>query len=453
MQRIKSTRRFSLAVLAAMGLLLSACGVGGSPTTPGPADPGTPDAANTSTSAEASETTGGSETEAGSLRATWWGGDSENTALQAVFKAYGEKSGVTVQTEPLAWDGYWDKLATVTASGGAPDLLMQAGSRVPEYANNGALADLGALTALDTSNIDEGLLEFGQVDGKVYGVVAAANAMSIVANEDVLAAAGVTLPDGPYTFEELADTARAVHTALPDVYGIHDFGGDLINFILWIRMDGTQFYADDGSLNATEDDVRAWFQYWEDLRQEGVAPPADVTAESGGQGNMPISPIATGRAALASGWTQDYVAYTEATEADLSINLSPYSAEHPTLWMNAASLWSISASSENKEAAAELINYMISDADAVKTLGLSLGLPPSQFARGELSDEMSPGQQAASDYMDLVGETNTPLNRLWPDSFTPLRTKLDELNEAVAFGQMSVDDAAAAFFAEYEANK
>lgn len=451
MQRIKSTRRTTLAVAAAVGLLLTACGVGGGPTSPAPADPGAPDAASTSAEGTSGPTAGGAGT--GSLRATWWGGDSENTALQAVFKAYAETTGMTIQTEPLAWDGYWDKLATVTASGGSPDLLMQAGSRVPEYANNGALADLGALPTLDTSNIDEGLLEFGQVDGKVYGVVAAANAMSIVANEDVLAAAGVTLPDGPYTFEDLADTARAVHAALPEVYGIHDFGGDLINFILWVRMDGTQFYADDGSLNATEDDVREWLQYWEDLRQEGVAPPADVTAETGGQGNMPISPIAIGDAAFASGWTQDYVAYTEATEADLSINLSPYSAEHPTLWMNAASLWSISESSENKEAAVELINYMISDADAVKTLGLSLGLPPSQFARGELSDEMSPAQKAASDYMDLVGETNTPLNRLWPDSFTPLRTKMGDVNEAVAFGQMSIDDAVTEFFAEYEANK
>lgn len=79
-------------------------------------------------------------------------------------------------------------------------------------------------------------------------------------------------------------------------------------------------------------------------------------------------------------------------------------------------------------------------------MGVSLGMPPSQEARDLLTGELSEEEQAAMDYMDDVAETSTPLNRLWPGGFAELRTLLTDLNESVAFGQMSVSDAVDEFF-------
>ena len=294
--------------------------------------------------------------------------------------------------------------------------------------------------------VDEGLRQFGAVEDELYGVVAASNAMGLVANEDLLAEAGVSLPDGEYTWDELAEVAAAASAALGDeVWGLHDDGGDLILFILDVRDDGRQFYADDGSLNATPEDLTAWLEYWENLRQNGGAPPANVTAE--GQGELANSPFAQGRAAMDFGWTQDYVAWTRLMENDVSINLPPYSAEHPSLWMNAASLWSVSSTTEQPEAAVEAINHFINDESAIEALGVSLGMPPSQAAREQLAGSLTDEEQSAMDYMDTVAETSTPLNRLWPAGFAELRTLLSELNEAVAFGSMSIPDAVDQFFA------
>lgn len=424
------TRRWATvpAMLAATALALTACGTGGS-----------------------GGNQNGGASAATDLRITWWGGDSENTAINAALDKYQEQKGVAVTREAVAWDGYWDKLATTTANKGAPDVVMQAGSQIPTYAANGALVDLNSITTLDMSKIDEGLRQFGVVGDANYGVVAAANAMGIAANEDLLKEAGVTLPDGPFSWDDLAQAATKVHTAKPDVYGLQDAGGDLISMILYVRQDGRDFYKDDGTLNASKDDVANWLQYWEDLRKSGVAPPADVTAEAAG-GGITVTPIAKGHAAMTLAWTQDYVALTKAADLPFSLNLVPFEADHPSLWMNAASLWSISTSSKTPDEAAELINFLISDTEAINALGLSLGMPPSQAARDLISDKMTPAEKTASDYMDKVSETQRPLNRLWPASFAPLRSKMGELNEAVAFGQMSVDEAADAFMAEYEAN-
>lgn len=435
--RILGTRGIAAAV-AALALVLVSCGTDNGD---GPAgsseDPG--GGAGTGAPEAPSE-----------LRITWWGGDSENAAINAVLDAYTESTGINVAREPLAWDGYWDRLATTTANQGAPDIVMQAGSQLPTYAGNGALVDLNSVANLNLAFIDEGLQPFGMVGDENFGVVAAANAMGLVANDQLLEEAGVTMPEGAWTWQDFADLARQISAGTPEgVYGTQDFGGDMINFILWVRHDGRDFYNDDGSLNATRDDVAEWFQFWDDLRAEGAAPPADVTAEGSGQG-IPMAPLARGVAAMGQAWTQDLVAYFNAADYPYSMHLPPYTDENPTLWMNAASLWSISTSSDHPEASADLINYMISDEQAIELMGMSLGLPPSETSRSQLADEMSHGEQVAAEFMDVVAEHQKPLNRLWPASFAPLRTLMGELNEAIAFGSMSVDEAADQFMQEAE---
>lgn len=436
MHRSNSRRRLAMGTTLLAGTLaLAACGVDPASTGGGDA---TPDAG-----ADAADSS------PGQIRATWWGGDSENSAINDALDLFTEETGVEVGRETQAWDGYWDRLATQTAGRNAPDLIMQAGSRIPDYAGRDALLDLNTLDGLDVAVVDEGLREFGAVDNQLYGVVAASNAMGLIANEELLSQAGVSLPESAYDWDQLAQSATSVHEAMGDgVWGIHDGGGDLILFILSVRDDGRQFYADDGSLNATREDLTAWLQYWEDLRASGGAPPADVTAEA--QGSLPNTPLAQGNAAMAFGWTQDYVAYTRLMDADLSINLPPYDEDNPSLWMNAASLWSVASSSESQEDAASAINFLINDEEAIRALGVSLGMPPSQHARDLLEGSLGEDEQAAMDYMGEVAETSTPLNRLWPVSFSELRTLLSELNEAVAFGTTTVPEAVDQFFQRAE---
>lgn len=380
------------------------------------------------------------------IRAAWWGGDSENGAVNAALDAFTEESGTEIAREPQAWDGYWDRLATQTAGGNAPDFIMQAGSQIPDYAGRGTLMDLNSLESLDVEAVDEGLKEFGQVDTALYGVVAASNAMGLVVNRDLAEEAALEVPEGEYAWEDLAELATKASKSLgDDTWGLQDGGGDLILFILKVRDDGRQFYDDDGMLNATADDLTAWLEYWEELRQNGGVPPADVTAEA--QGEMASNPMATGRAAMSFGWTQDFISYTRLIDSPLTLHIPPYVQASPSLWMNAASLWSLSSTSADPETAAEIVNFMINSDAAISALGASLGMPPSQGAREQLAGTLSEAEQMAMDFMDQVAETSTPLNRLWPTGFAELRTLLGDLNEAVAFGETPIDEAVGQFFA------
>ena len=58
------------------------------------------------------------------LRFAWWGSDSRHKTTQKVIDAYeAEHPNVTINGEFGEFSGYWDKLATATAAGDAPDII------------------------------------------------------------------------------------------------------------------------------------------------------------------------------------------------------------------------------------------------------------------------------------------------------------------------------------------
>ena len=383
------------------------------------------------------------------IRVSWWGGDSENKGLNAVFDAFKAQEGITTLRESQDFGGYWDKLSTQTAAHNAPDLEMQAGSQIPSYSSKGALVDLNTFKDLDLSQMDEGAKVFGAVGNKLYGVTAATNAYGLIANTKLLKQTGQTLPSGEWTWEQLADIAQAIHDKSGGkLWGLSDSSGDFSLFVLWVRDRGKELYADDGKLNATKEDISSWWKYWDDMRKSGAVAPADVTAEF--QGQLGNNPIAKGTGALAFGWTQDFVGYQKLTKDDLSMNLPPYSTENPSLWVNAASMWSISSTSKSQDAAVKAINFFMNDDEAIKKLGTSLGIPPTQKARDVVKKTATGVDKKAINYMDSVNKVSKPLNRLWPGAFPQSRTKFAENAEAYGFGKMTLDQAVSDFMQDAE---
>ena len=160
------------------------------------------------------------------------------------------------------------------------------------------------------------------------------------------------------------------------------------------------------------------------------------------------NPFVQGKSAMTFGWTQDFTNNQALMKQEIDPKLPPNDTKNPGLWMNAASMWSISSTSKNKENAAKAIDFLINDETAVKDQGLALGIPPTQKARDAVKTNASDADKKIIDYMDTVAKVSKPLNRLWPEGFPQLRTKFSELNEAVAFGTTSINQAAEDLFAE-----
>ncbi|SDT31576.1 ABC transporter substrate-binding protein [Microlunatus soli] len=387
------------------------------------------------------------------IRAYWWGDNALNKAVRTVLSGYADSHGLAVSTESAPFDGYWDKLATQTGGGNPPDLIMMSASYLPEYASKKTLLALddhvgkGTDTAsLDTAALDEGLTEFGSVDGKLYAVVAATNALGLVTDHDALAGLGLKDPTDAMDWDALGSLATKINKlSSGKVYGLQDSGGDLVAFTVWLRQQGTELFDDDGKLAASRQQFAGWLAWWQRMREQGGVMPAKLTAQ--GSGEISTSGLVTKKAAMGIAWTQDFVSLSGLVDDDLRITLLPSAGEEEGNWINAASLWSASADTKHSDDVVGLINHLVTSEESARTLKTVLGGPPTEQARKIVAPTLDGPDKAAIEFMQAITEHSRPLNRLWPPAFTVLRTEFTRINESIGFGKTSVQKGVSDFFA------
>lgn len=389
----------------------------------------------------------------GRLRAYWWGDNALNKAVRTVLADYADSHELKVATESAPFDGYWDKLATQTGGGNPPDLIMMSASYLPEYAAKKTLLALDDHVGkgLDTSALDDGLTEFGTVDGKLYAAVGATNALGLVINHQLISGLGLKDPDDAMDFDAFGALATKINKASSGkVHGLQDSGGDLVAFTVWARQHGTDLFDSGGKLAATEEQFTEWLTWWQQMRKRGGVMPAQLTAQ--GSGDISTSGIVTKKAAMAFAWTQDFVSLSGLTDQELRITLLPSAGDQEGNWINAASLWSASARAEHADDVVGLINHLVTSDAAAQTLKTVLGGPPTERARDLVAPQLNGADKAAIDFMQAITDHSRPLNRLWPPAFTVLRTEFDRINEAIGFGKSSVQKGVADFFAAADKN-
>src|SRR6187200_3796759 len=104
------------------------------------------------------------------LALAWWGNATRNKNTQAMIDAYMKANpDVKISGQPGEFNSYWDKLATQTAGGQAPDIIQMDMNYISEYGNRGALLDLEKNGA-DTSKFIEGTVDSGKINGQLVGV-------------------------------------------------------------------------------------------------------------------------------------------------------------------------------------------------------------------------------------------------------------------------------------------
>src|SRR5690606_5745626 len=138
---------------------------------------------------------------------------------QEAIKLFEEKHpDIDVVMEYSSWDSYWQKLATQTAGGGAPDVMQMDGSQLRTYVEKGQLMDLST-TDVDTSGLSKETLELGKVDGKLYGLTTSVNSQMFIYNTEIFKKAGVSFPEENYTWEDLAEMCVKIYEKT-GVYGM-----------------------------------------------------------------------------------------------------------------------------------------------------------------------------------------------------------------------------------------
>ncbi|KRC60542.1 sugar ABC transporter substrate-binding protein [Agromyces sp. Root81] len=371
--------------------------------------------------------------------------------------------GITVELEPIVADegDYATKLALMQQSAEtAPDVFYEDTFRVRSDVDAGYLLNLDEYLAEweDWEQFNDGAKEAGRADdGSVYAVPLGTDTRGIWYSKSVLEAAGVPLPWEPKSWEEILETARAVKAASPDKVAFNVYSGKPAGEGSVMQGFGMLMYGTDDTLYDAED--QKWvtgsqgfvdsLAFIETLYGEGLAPAPDVALDGsmwqklfgewfpGGQ----IAGTIEGSWSP-SFWKQDGSYEWPEYVDDIGVAAFPTQNGQGDGAVSLSGGWTLAvgAQSQNPDASFDFLAMALDRENA-----LEYNIANSQIAvRADVAED--PAYLEANPFIgfftDLVSVTHfRPATADYPQ----ISAEIQAATEAVMTGQMSPEEAAAAY--------
>jgi multiple sugar transport system substrate-binding protein len=382
------------------------------------------------------------------LRAMWWGSNDRSKRTVEVAKLFHQKNpGITVIGESISGDGYWTKLATEMASRDISDVFQLEPSTISDYSKRGACLALDQFvpSTLKVDAFGKDVLKLTTVDGKLWGIGLGLNSFALFYDEDMFRKAGLTPPGPDTSWAEYADIAVEMTKAAGKRSYWGGPYGARYNYVFdaWLRQRGKSLYTDEGSLGFGVDEAKAWYSYWEDLRQRGGTVSADVQTLD--QNVIESNCLALGKSAMGMAYSNQLVGYQLLTKNKLAVTLLPREKKGGPSghYYRPALIWSVGATTQHGEEAAKFIDFFVNDIEAGKILGVERGVPMSPAVRQAILPGLNPTEQATVEYVELlkdqVGQYPPPA----PLGSTEFDQKvMRPIADELAFGRITVAEAA-----------
>jgi multiple sugar transport system substrate-binding protein len=380
------------------------------------------------------------------LRCFWWGNPDRDKRTKALLEGYATKNNLQIGAETVGWGDYWTKLATQVAGGNAPDLIQMDYRYLFEYARRNTLLPLDKLLPLHdfTPNDRNG----GKVDGKLYGVNLGSNSKGMVYDTGMLAKVGVKSIDPKWSWDDFSRITAEISKVNPGKYwGASDNSRWEQGLEQWLNSQGKSLYNMDGQAGFSKDDVATWFSLWDKMRKAGSIAPAEVGATNNGK--VEEYEVTRGLAAMSFVNSNQIVAFQALNKNPLALSVFPRtqggSSGH---YIKPSQMMSVSAKSKEPEKAAKIIEYMVTNPEGVKILGIERGVPCSASARATLTPDLDALGKMQIEFIAALSKTAVPLPPPPPKGAGEVENLLKRVADSVAFGKSSIADGAAQFHSE-----
>lgn len=395
------------------------------------------------------------------IRIAWWGGQSRHDYTKKLLELYTESHPhIEFETIPVEWDGYFDKLSTLAASGAMPDLVQMDYQYIDTYTDNGSLTDLQEYVddgTIRVGDIEEDLLDAGKVKGRMTGVVITSSTLCVGYNAEVLEKTGTESPAEDWTWQDFIESASKISqiTGKESVMTAAGITSDTNIFRYWVRQQGKELFNEEGTALGYEDiSITAdFFRMWKDLIDRNISPNPDETAQITSKG-QDANPVVTGEAAYIFEWN-NYTVKMSGLNDKLEIAMPPLSENtgEKGLWMKPGMFWSVADTSKVKQECAEFINWFINSEEANDIIMAERGVPVSSKIRKYLVESGKASRQQAEMFrytdaaINYMGKTPAPE----PKGIQDVNAAFQDAGNHVFYGDLTPEEGAEKFHEEANA--
>ncbi len=311
------------------------------------------------------------------IRLSGWAASPEETHLleSLLYRFSLEHPDIVVKYEPITGD-YWQKLATMIASGTEPDVFYMDIFQFPAYATRDVLLPIDDLMANAGVSRDEflpALIDAFTWNGTTYGIPKDFNTLALFYNKRLFEKAGLAEPTDDWTWDDLRAAAEALTGIEEEVYGL-GVPPDPGRFPIFVFQNGGAIMTEDFSDTLLDSpEAVAAAEFYTGFRKDGIgAIPSDVG--DGWQGTS------FGREKFAmvfeGGWL---IPYLNNQFPDLQYGaVTPPAGPKGEGNLVFTVAYVISKRSKNPEAAFELIKFLTNEESQVAVLTSGFALPSRQ---------------------------------------------------------------------------
>lgn len=441
MKKMKALLTMIASVLVVTGLAACSGGTESTATTTTTPAAGKPQATPApSTPAPAPAPAEAKKQEPVSIRFAWWGDGKRHEKYNAIADMYEKQHpNVKIVREFGAFNDYWDKLATQTAGGNAPDVIGMHATYVADYARRNTLLDLSKYIqdgTIDVKNFPPAVQEAGKVNGKTVMVAQGVTMTGWNYNTAMFDKLGVKYPDYSWTWDDFIAKATELQKAIKTngVWASVDGGGDITGLQVFARQRGKDLFTAEGKLGVNKDDVAAWFTLWDQLRKIKAIPDA-ATSEQYATVSLDQGLFVKGKVALAVfPFNQIPLYQNYIKEGEVRALRRPVDPKGKEGEFIEGAYLAVSANSKSPKEAADFISFFVNNEEAVKVFKLEQGALGSTKANETIKPLLSPPEQRTIDAIQTSLKTAGQLP-LPPAGQGAVRTLLTETAQSISFGK------------------
>lgn len=405
---MKKNIQFLLGILLSLTIVLSACSSQSQQTKTENTDTKT----NTEEKKEEKAETTKPKTPV-TLTVSWWGTDTRHAALQKAIERFMQTyDWIKVESTFSGWDGYHDKLTVQLSTGNAPDLFAFGRGFAQQYGAGDTLINYSDYSAALPyfSEIEANLKNpYQTVNGRVIGLSTGISSLAVIYNKKHFDAAGVKYPTDSESWISLSEKWQKVHAALPEVYGDNGWMYMPDIFPLMMKQLGHEIYdvsVEPAKVTIDFDAANKIWSWNEALWENGTIARESSDTIGFEAGNLASALSASSAIPNTKNQTEDPLGFAVLPK---TFDGSGKKIANPPV---PGGLWGIPSSSKHIDEALMLLNFLQTDPEAVKAIGIELGVPSvpsslkllqSTLAEGSLEYEM----------LDLVQRSQADIDEIW----------------------------------------